>query len=298
MRRLAPSEPESSGTPHHLATQTLVVDDRDGPKIRRSLEGYSAERIGEQYGAVMASGKSRVVFTLKGRRYELTRDQVATRLEGLRPEGIQTHAVKVGESWYPVLQAFEVAIETSRAAFNTYTARRHLANLGFEVPGQVQQGHVAPHGKGTGGRVGVDESWHTEAAVQAAVVAALHEVGWTIRSQANTATKEHGIDVVAERDTVTVGIEVKGFPSPDYVDPRRAGEQKRTQPSTQDGHWYAQAILAAMRLRSRHPEYLSVIALPDFPRYRTLHAETVNSLDAAGVKVWWIGQDGSVDGPS
>lgn len=262
------------------------------------MEGYSAERIGEQYGAVVASDVSQVRFTLKGRRYELTRDQVAARLTDVRPEGIQTHAVKVGETWYPVRQALEVAIETSRAAFNTYTARRHLANLGFEVRGEMQQGHGASDGAGMGGRVEVDESWHTEAAVQAAVVAALHEVGWTIRSQANTATKEHGIDVVAERDTVTVGIEVKGFPSREYVDPRRAGEPKRTQPSTQAGHWYAQAILAGMRLRSRHPEYLSVIALPDFPRYRTLHAETVNSLDAAGIHVWWVTHGGSVVGPS
>jgi Holliday junction resolvase-like predicted endonuclease len=243
----------------------------------------------------MVSDVSQIVFTLNGRAYELSRNHVVQRLAGVRPEGIQTHAVKIGPNWYPVRQALEAAIGTPRLGFNTQTARRHLANLGFEVRGEVRQG-AAPD-MGSQERGAIHEAWHTEAAVQAAVVAGLLGAGWTIQSQANTATKEHGIDVVAERDTVTVGIEVKGFPSRKYADVRRAGEQKRTQPSTQAGHWFAQAVLAAMRLRSRHPEYLSVIALPDFPRYRALHTETVQSLNAAEVHVWWVGQDGSVDGP-
>jgi hypothetical protein len=55
--------------------------------------------------------------------------------------------------------------------------------------------------------------WHTEANVQALLVTALATDGWRILSVANTATKEHGIDVIAARDGQTAGIEVKGFPS-------------------------------------------------------------------------------------
>lgn len=73
---------------------------------------------------------------------------------------------------------------------------------------------------------------------------ALAADGWRILSVANTATKEHGIDVIASRDGQTVGIEVKGFPSRGYADPARANEVKRTSPSTQAGHWYSQAVLA------------------------------------------------------
>jgi len=51
--------------------------------------------------------------------------------------------------------------------------------------------------------------WHTEARVQAAVVRTLQANGWQIVSQADTATKEHGIDVVASRGRQTAGIEVK-----------------------------------------------------------------------------------------
>lgn len=111
---------------------------------------------------------------------------------------------------------------------------------------------------------------------------------------ANTATKEHGIDVIASRDAQTVGVEVKGFPSRSYADPARASEAKRTSPSTQAAHWYAQAVLAAMRLRGKEPTWRSVIALPHFPRYRDLYAETAASLTAAQIEIWWVDQDGLV----
>jgi Holliday junction resolvase-like predicted endonuclease len=136
--------------------------------------------------------------------------------------------------------------------------------------------------------------WHTEAHVQSALVTALVTEGWRILSVANTATKEHGIDVVAARDGQTIGVEVKGFPSRRYADPARATETKRTTPSTQAGHWYAQAVLAAMRLRSKQPTWRSVIVLPDFPRYRELHTQTEGSLAAALIEVWWIDQMGTL----
>ena len=115
--------------------------------------------------------------------------------------------------------------------------------------------------------------WHTEASVQASLVTALRADGWRIVREANTATKEHGIDVLASRDGQMVGIEVKGFPSRGYADPARANEVKRTSPSTQAGHWYSQAVLA---------------------RYRALHAETVGSLTAAQIEVWWVDQQSLV----
>lgn len=141
------------------------------------------------------------------------------------------------------------------------------------------------------------DAWHTEANVQSAVVRALVVSGWDVLSVANTATKERGVDVIARRDGDTVGVEVKGFPSRSYADPARASERKPTRPSTQAGHWYAAAVLAAMRLRGREPEWLSVIALPDFPRYRDLHSQTAGSLAATDIEVWWVTEDGTVSGP-
>lgn len=140
-----------------------------------------------------------------------------------------------------------------------------------------------------------DSEWHTEANVQAQIVTHLVVNGWNIVSVANTATKEQGLDVLARRGTETVGIEVKGYPSRFYADPARAGQRKPTQPPTQARVWYSSAIMSAMRLRSRQREMRAVIALPHFPTYRALYADTKWGLDQCGIEVWWVTEDGAVE---
>lgn len=253
-------------------------------------------------------GRGPIRFTLNGQRYELAREDVAARLAGVLPDAIRKHAVRVGETWYPVIQAFEAATGISRSEFMSNTARRHLAALGFEISGDVHPRTPAPASRPSSTSATeplksptaapaslADEEWHTEASVQAALVTFLAGEGWRILSVANTATKEHGIDVIASRGGRTAGVEVKGFPSRTYADPARGGEVKRTSPSTQAGHWYSQAVLAAMRLRGKEPTWRSVIALPDFPRYRDLYGETGGSLTAAQIEVWWVSSAGTVE---
>ncbi|GAB7005273.1 hypothetical protein JCM18899A_27460 [Nocardioides sp. AN3] len=252
-----------------------------------------------------SQGRAPIRFTLNGQRYELAPEVVEARLADVAPDAIRKHAVRINDTWYPAVQAFEVATGIQRSEFISHTARRHLAALGFEVAGDVESRTQPPTAPAAPPAVApsavapleVGGEWHNEANVQAALVTALAGEGWRILSVANTATKEHGIDVIASRDGRTVGVEVKGFPSRNYADPARAGEAKRTSPSTQAGHWYSQAVLAAMRLRGKEPAWGSVIALPDFPRYRDLHAETVGSLTAAQIEVWWIDQAGMVHRP-
>ncbi|WP_107767029.1 hypothetical protein [Nocardioides terrigena] len=257
-------------------------------------------------------GRTSIRFTLNGHRYELARQDVESRLADVAPDAIRQHAVKVKGTWFPVIQAFELATGIPRSEFMSNTARRHLAALGYEVAGDVEPRTEPPAVRGAatplaapapaqdpveGKPAELAGEWHTEANVQASLVTALAAEGWRILSVANTATKEHGIDVIAARNGQTVGVEVKGFPSRGYADPARAGELKRTSPSTQAGHWYSQAVLAAMRLRGKEPTWGSVIALPDFPRYRDLHAETAGSLAAAQIDVWWVDQTGAVHRP-
>lgn len=254
----------------------------------------------------MDTNGAAIRFTLNGRQYGLSHSDVEARLAEVTPEVIRKHAVRINDTWFPVIQAFEVASGIPRSEYMSSTARRHLSSLGFEISGNVERRTPVPSpvaegapGRGTSHirEVHGGGEWHTEANVQAALVTALAGDGWRILSVANTATKEHGIDVIAARDGRTVGVEVKGFPSRNYADPARAGEAKRTSPSAQAGHWYSQAVLAAMRLRGKEPEWDSVIALPDFPRYRDLHAETAGSLAATQIEVWWLDEAGTVHRP-
>jgi len=219
--------------------------------------------------------------------------KLRTRLSEVIPETVYTHAVRVNQTWFPVMQAFEVALGVPRTRFISHTARRHFAALGFEVRGEITARSDAPATTSPGPEAA--EEWFAEADVQAAVVSSLSDAGWHIVSTADTASKERGVDIVADRAGKTIGIEVKGFPSRAYADPARAGQTKPTRPSTQAAHWFAQAVLAAMRLRGKQPHWRSVIALPLFPRYEKLLAETSGSLTAAGIEVWWVHPDGRVD---
>jgi hypothetical protein len=298
--RVATKSTTSSSTPLQLATSAATSLVGDG--VRRHSDHLEGGPVGDQDG--------QVTFTLNGQRYTLTRETVKARLRGVGPRAGSKHRVRVNGAWYPVKQAFAVATGVPSGDFISHTARRHLAALGFEVHGEIehrdraQRDSVRPIASppvssspapAASRSAGTDpEAWHREENVQAAVVASLVAGGWRILSVADTASKEHGIDVVATNGQRSVGVEVKGYPSRSYADRARAGEVKRTAPSTQAGHWYAQAVLAAMRLRGKRPDYESVIALPAFARYQNLYTETAASLQVAQIAMWWVSPDGSV----
>jgi hypothetical protein len=69
--------------------------------------------------------------------------------------------------------------------------------------------------------------WPWEGAVQAVFVEFLGSKGWRVDAVADTATKERGVDILATKHGRTLGAEVKGWPSSNYADPRRAYETKR-----------------------------------------------------------------------
>jgi len=68
----------------------------------------------------------------------LSREDVERRLADVTPDAIRKHAVRVNGSWFPVIQAFEVATGIPRSEFISHTARRHLSALGYEVAGDVE----------------------------------------------------------------------------------------------------------------------------------------------------------------
>ena len=136
--------------------------------------------------------------------------------------------------------------------------------------------------------------WPWEGAVQSVFVTVLAVEGWTVTSEADTASKARGVDVLAEKAERHLGAEVKGYPSSTYSDPRRAGEKKPTAPTNQAGHWFSQAVTKGLMLLDTHPGHESLVVLPDFPRYRDLAARTRTGREGAGVHVVLVGEDGSM----
>lgn len=250
-------------------------------------------------------------FVLNGRTHRLDAETVRARVPATPPHDIRIHWLDLDGRRWPPKQAFRVATGLTDEPFTAHFALRVFQRLGFTtspVPGAAASRRprrssakpIAGPSRSQPPKAHREPSvaaCHTEANVQASLVTAIAADGWRILSVANTATKEHGVDVIASRDGQTAGVEVKGFPGRGYADPSRADEVKRTSPSTQAGHWYAQAVLAAMRLRGKEPMWRSVIALPDFPRYRDLHTDTAGSLGAAQIEVWWVDEAGKVQRP-
>ncbi|MFC4854599.1 hypothetical protein [Actinophytocola glycyrrhizae] len=136
--------------------------------------------------------------------------------------------------------------------------------------------------------------WFWEGNVQAAMVRHLSAQGAVIRSVADTASKARGTDIVASLDGRVLHVEVKGWPSATYADSRRADEVKKTPPTMQATHWFAGAVLSALRSRGRHPTDRVLIVFPDFPRYRNLSDETAATLRTIGIETWFVEESGAV----
>lgn len=59
-------------------------------------------------------------------------------------------------------------------------------------------------------------------------------------------------------------------------------------------HWFAGAVLSALRLRGRNPTDRVLTVFPDFRRYRNLADETAATLHAVGIEIWFVNESGDV----
>lgn len=144
------------------------------------------------------------------------------------------------------------------------------------------------------GAIDPHDEWHWEGNVQIAVVRHLMRQGWEIMATADTATRQQGHDIVAERAGERLIVEVKGYPSSRHVGGPRHGQAKRTHPATQARHWFAGAVLTALLALDTSPSSRVVIALPDFDTYRSLAERTKSSLASAAIGIWFVEVGGEV----
>jgi len=199
----------------------------------------------------------------------------------------------------------EIARRLGKLHQQVNTRCRHLAEAGvivrdrrdgvivnLPVDGAEVPSRRAATAPATKGSAMDDPRW--EGNVQAALVRHLVDRGWSIISVADTASQERGVDVVAERAGRRMLIEVKGWPSTTYVRGDRAGQPKPTAPTVQAKHWFAEVLLAVLRLRERYPKCTVAIALPDVPRYRTLLSEVQSALTELVIVALLVQDGGSV----
>ncbi len=136
--------------------------------------------------------------------------------------------------------------------------------------------------------------WSWEGNVQAAVVRAIAADGWDILRVAGTASREHGIDIEAQKSGQRLVIEVKGYPSAFYARGPDKGLRKPTSPPTQARTWFSNGVVTALGMRGDEPNARVVAAFPDKETYRNLGAKVIGPLRLAGVEVWLMSEDGKL----
>jgi hypothetical protein len=138
-----------------------------------------------------------------------------------------------------------------------------------------------------------DHDWAWEGNVQSRFVTRLAATGWLITRVADTARRERGVDIVAQRDGQQLLVEVKGWPSTTYARGEMAGRPKPTQPTLQAAHWFAEVLMSLIR-RGAKPGQTLAMGLPDMPRYRTLLGEAGWALERLDITIYLVTPDGTV----
>jgi hypothetical protein len=69
----------------------------------------------------------------------------------------------------------------------------------------------------------------------------------------------------------------------------------RSQPALQAKHWFAEALLGAVRTKGATEHYDVALTFPEMPRYRALLAETEWAIRRLGIVVFFVREDGTVE---
>jgi len=136
--------------------------------------------------------------------------------------------------------------------------------------------------------------WFWEGNVQAAVVRHLVADRWSIRRVASTDTREHGVDIEADRGSERLLVEVKGYPGTSYAAGSRVGDAKPTPAAAQARAYFSNALLSGLLMSAEAEGARVALAFPAFTTYSNLAPRVAGPLTKAGIEVWLVSEDGVV----
>jgi hypothetical protein len=232
------------------------------------------------------------------------------------------HAVTadaLGEAMSQLRRAQEVQMAGSAPTVTPLTLRQAATALGLSEVwvrrlvkmGRIEAGH-GPRGlvieraaveayrrrvtgspAGQSGTLRIDD-WDWEGNVVVALVKHLEDLGWRVLERADPAIREHGVDLVVERDGVRRAIEVKGYPSASYRTGSKAGEPKPWR-APQARSYMGGLLLEAMLLPEKKPGHEVAIAVPDRETFTTLIERLTVPLGRLGIGVYVVHEGGRIE---
>ena len=138
-----------------------------------------------------------------------------------------------------------------------------------------------------------NDDWFWEGNVQEKLAKHFENQGYRV-IVANTLSKSRGIDILAQRDTDEILIEVKGYPSDKYVDGINQGQAKRTSSTLQARHWFSDAFFSVIRRKYKSQKSSVAIGLPESPRYLKLIEEAKWALEKLEIRIFIVTETGEV----
>jgi hypothetical protein len=138
-----------------------------------------------------------------------------------------------------------------------------------------------------------EDDWFWEGNVQEKIASYFQSLGYHVLTS-DTLSKSRGVDITAQKDSQEVLIEVKGYPSNKYVDGEKQGQAKRTPPTLQAHHWFSDALVSAIRRKSKSPNSLVAIGFPEFKRYLDLIGEMKWAFEKLEIHVLIVKSSGEI----
>lgn len=120
----------------------------------------------------------------------------------------------------------------------------------------------------------------------------LRRHGWRITRVAKG--RQRGPDIEAERAGKKLIVEVKGYPSSEFVDPSKKGQKKRARPANQAHHWFCDAFTTVITRKSENPEAQLAIGLPQRTTYKRLLEKVDWARAKLGIRIFFVGNRGQV----
>jgi len=152
------------------------------------------------------------------------------------------------------------------------------------APARVAADPAAGAANGPIPAVSAGRPWCWEGNVVAAIVRYLASAGYHIRRVADTESREHGKDIVAESPSGHLWVSAKGWPS---------GPPAAQSPA-QAAIWFEGAFFDIVTWHGEDPKAQLALGLPDFPRYRALAGRIRWLQPIIGFSYVWVGKDGQV----
>jgi hypothetical protein len=147
-----------------------------------------------------------------------------------------------------------------------------------------------------GSRTTPPEDWYWEGHVQSLVVSHLARTGWSIRRVADTESSEHGHDISADRAGERLLVEVKGYPTSTYARGERRGQTRNAGSlGAQARTYFSNALLSGCVMRSEDRNARIALAFPAKETFSALAQRVGSVLLDAGIEVWLVEEDGTVE---